>query len=112
MNAGNKLDQKICTEVMGWRRHPDYPNQIGVRKEFSNFEVFMDQGSVPKFSTDQEAHLILLDFLRQDYGFQYHRDTKEGVLVNKQTEAVFVVKADTEELALCLAALKAKGVEV
>lgn len=121
MEAGRELDALVAEKVMGWEPGPggihlfppkDEPN----RKRFTRWNGEARVTEIPHYSTDIAAAWEVVEKL--GHKFQMFLNTR-----GKWTEADFVhwpdnlkgyvaASADTAPLAICLAALKACGVDL
>jgi hypothetical protein len=112
MKAGRELDLLVAKHVMGYFKIksliPDEPNKVFYP------ELQMKDGElVPHYSTDIKDAWEIVEKLRKDWTMEI-RQVRNGTL--DVTFYNYDAKhksrnIDTAPLAICLAALKAKGVE-
>lgn len=138
MTAGRELDALVAENVMGWKPHRLKTGRsvpectvCGDAFHFHFTEANMHgvywceprkgPGEIPPYSSDIEAAWPLVEKFRMDVqspgapqnGGEYLNETGEWeVEFFRDDGKTDFVNAPTAPLAICLAALKAKGVEV
>lgn len=116
MNAGQPLDALIATKVMGWS--PLEPGRTDAWTDTSGKIRSWENTSFESFrpSTDIRAAWEVVDQIlkRGEYAFSLlSRDGAPGwrVELQRQIDDVSGFEAETAPHAICLAALKARGIE-
>lgn len=104
MNAGRELDALVAEKVMGFRHHPAMPG-------YDEMWFMSDGGSIdlPNYSTDIAAAWQVVEKLR--LGIAPMGDGKWGVAMRDQpvNSIKDLTINESAPLAICLAALKARG---
>lgn len=116
MNPGKELDILVALKVMGWERHPDFSHlyRDTNRKEHGAFQV---AEHIPNYSTDIAAAWDVFEKLAiaPDAGpLAIERYRKSWAVTNGggYEDGETFSEGDTAPHAICLAALKAVGVEI
>lgn len=111
MQAGRELDALVARKVMGIADAQVF-GRLGAMYDFT-----ADQGlpkfHVPCYSTDIAAAWTVVDKLSPDHGVTLKKtgDVWECGPLSRNDEPLFLVQAPSAPLAICLAALKAVGVQ-
>jgi len=109
-----KIDRLVAENVMGWEltyyTTTDEPKLEGIKADGK-----MDE--VPNYSTNiADAWQVVEKLIDKDYDFSIYNHNKEFNveinIVEDDKHLWFYGEADSAPLAICLAALKAVGVEV
>lgn len=133
MTPGRELDAIVAEKVMGYRFEPGDPASIEAAKTDHTQPYLVDRWymtgityieKLPKFSTDIAAAWAVFEHLHKqdpDMSFSLHYFSMgDGCDEDKWTVGIKALdmethcdrSAPTAQLAICLAALKAVGVEV
>ena len=109
MNAGWELDRLVHDKVMGGFEKLE---EAKSQREFE--QARKETNWCPSYSTDIAAAWTVVEKIKTDPRFEYLRTFvyEDEVYVNIEAEWAFSDRAKTFPHAVCLAALKAKGVEV
>lgn len=116
VQAGRDLDALVAEKVMGWRWSGRYlvpPADV----ETSFWDGSCNRDGVPRFlprySTDISAAWGVVEKLRDEVAFLDILPAADHYIVKIQSaHGTDYVTAETAPLAICLAALKVKGVDV
>lgn len=131
MEAGRELDALIAEKVMGWERGENWLiPPVGTPMRDNNWAAEWDEKGrphwLPRYSQDIEAAWQVVEKLRKDWEYLFinagngwgvecrteHVDISPSNDITYQwTESTGNIHGDTAPLAICLAALKAVGVE-
>lgn len=118
MEAGRELDVLVAEKVFGWFRYKNTWRTPSSRTErlheFPNRpEMYFGSGEeVPHYSTDIAAAWQVKQEITKsgEWGFVLHNDGNGwSEAIFRHAEKVFPAEGNTDEVAICLAALKAVG---
>lgn len=105
MKAGRELDALVADKIMGLKVYGQFhENDRGVRIH------------VPRYSTNIEDAWKVVEKMENTHRFSLHRTVKENgwqvIFWDIETDAHRSLVAETAPLAICLAALRCKGIDI
>ena len=103
------IDKLVAEKVMGW------VDGVGERKDLSYSPDlgFCSPDDLPHYSTDISAAWQVIEKLKEQFVFILWPNSNIAQICHNETEEYLAdVKTDSMALSICLAALKAVGVEV
>lgn len=117
MKAGRELDALVAEKVFGMHRHPGCDLDDHLRAECYGTGTEEGYGPVVDYSTDSAAAWQVVEKLTELHVVSVScmlnkRWRCEVVQAHSQRQTPVNAIADTAPLAICLAALKAVGVEM
>jgi hypothetical protein len=117
VNAGREMDALIAEKVMGWTDiHWNYGPPIGKPDDDWNRDFInkKHEACVPNYSSEMNAAMEVVDCLKGEidgmFKLLYFRHWSFDITPNIADHEGWSAEADTAPHAICLAALKAKGV--
>lgn len=116
MNAGRSLDVLVATRVLGWA-HAAVDGVECLTDADCVYHLRPDQWSIPAFSTDIAAAWQVVEWLREmGHGLVIKAYPANGNYIYTYTAHIpridATIPSPDAPLAICLAALKAVGVDV